>query len=436
MARHRTAPGDPAPWLLICAAVLALAACSFDGSGVAPPPPAPNADPTLGCSGGCHGDQNTAAPPQDLAGNTETTRVGVGAHRSHLAPAPTKYRKVLCQDCHQVPIDIAAPGHMDTPAPAELLFGAVATSDNSPATWDGETCTIYCHGATLAGGALTTPSWTVVDGTQSACGNCHGFPPPLPHPEDTDCGVCHTTIQPGTSSPEDATFLDPASHINGVLDVQDVAGEKPCDACHGSDGNPAPPLDLGGGNDRAAPGVGAHREHLGQSGSYRELLCSDCHVVPQSEADPGHIDGDDRAELIFGDLNSDAQYDSATATCQNLYCHGDGAFLLGEVVWTDDLVLGCDSCHDDGNRAGRGELSGEHDRHVRNQSLGCNECHGAVVDQGLGFVDPERHIDGVRQVDIPSGGVWDAAQRTCDNVGCHADEDVDDPTSWDSPTGN
>lgn len=414
--------------------MLALGACSFDASGVAPPP-APNADPTLGCSGGCHGDQTTAAPPGDLEGNTETTRVGVGAHRSHLAPSPTKYRKVLCQDCHQVPTAIGDPGHMDTPAPAELLFGAVARANNSPAIWNGESCTVYCHGATLAGGALTTPTWTVVDGSQSACGNCHGFPPPLPHPPDTDCGVCHTTIQPGTSSPADATFLDPASHINGVLDLRDIGDVKPCDACHGSGGNPAPPLDLGGGNDRAAPGVGAHREHLGRSDQYRELLCSDCHRVPTSEASPGHIDGDDRAEVIFDPLNAEAEYDSELTTCKNLYCHGDGGFTLGSRVWTDDLDLDCASCHDDGTRAGRGQgrdvLSGEHDRHIRNQGIGCHECHGTVVDQGLGFVGPALHIDGVREVDMPQGGVWDAAQRKCDNVGCHTDEGVEDPQDWD-----
>jgi predicted CxxxxCH...CXXCH cytochrome family protein len=86
----------------------------------------------------------------------------------------------------------------------------------------------YCHGATLEGGSLTAPSWTVTNGTQAACGTCHGRPP-LTGPDVAGypahkfhtyrqrlaCGTCHE----GASQ----TALGPAAvplHVNGVKDVR------------------------------------------------------------------------------------------------------------------------------------------------------------------------------------------------------------------------
>ena len=43
----------------------------------------------------------------------------------------------------------------------------------------------------------------------------------------------------------------------------------------------------------------AHREHLGVSDWRRSLLCSDCHSVPTAVDTPGHLDGDDVAEVPF-----------------------------------------------------------------------------------------------------------------------------------------
>jgi predicted CxxxxCH...CXXCH cytochrome family protein len=415
-----------------------LGACSFEAPKLqlppAPPPP-PNADPQVGCSPDCHGDAYSIAPPGDTTGGTSTSLRGVGAHREHLDPAPTFHRAVQCEDCHRVPEAPGDPGHLDDTAGAELTFSALASADGARPEWSGTTCTVYCHGATLAGGALTTPTWTVVDSSQDRCGNCHGTPPPAPHPEGGDCGTCHPTVAPGST-----TFLDPGSHINGKVEFTTDLPE--CDDCHGGGGVAAPPVDLDGNTDRGMPGVGAHREHFGPSNWHREIFCAQCHVVPVSESSPGHQDGDNVAEVLFDELNPDAEYDFGSATCTNLYCHGNASFQLGRRVWTDDLMLDCDSCHDDGSGGGGGgnsgpgggggddgddgddddELSRQHKKHYE-ESIECFECHGQVVDQMLQFVEPNLHINGVFDVSIPSGGAFDSAQRRCSNLICHENED-------------
>ena len=404
-----------------------LGGCSFEPKGVGPvqdgteppppPPPPPNADPLVGCNESCHGDEYSAAPPRDITQGVETSLRGVGAHRQHLDPTPTFHRRVECEDCHTVPGAVGDPGHMDSTPGAELAFTSIASADDVQASWNGTTCTVYCHGASLQGGALTTPNWTVVDGSQDRCGNCHGTPPPSPHPPESDCGTCHPTIQPGSMN-----FLDPDSHINGTVEVKPEV--QACDACHGGGGVSAPPRDLAGNEDRAMRGVGAHRQHIGPSEWHRELSCAQCHTVPVSVDSSGHIDGDNVAEVQFDDLNPAARYEPGSATCSSLYCHSNGSFGLGTMRWTEDLTLDCDSCHDDG-RGGRGRdrLSGQHRKHAE-EDIECVECHGAVVNQALDFVDPELHINGVFDVSIPTGGAFDAVRESCSNLACH------EPEAW------
>jgi predicted CxxxxCH...CXXCH cytochrome family protein len=254
----------------------------------------------------------------------------------------------------------------------------------------------------------------VVDGSQDACGNCHGYPPLAPHPNDTNCGSCHPTVQPNST-----IFLDPDSHIDGKLDI--TGNVQGCESCHGGGGVSAPPVALDGSTERTSRGVGAHREHLGPSLWRRELYCSQCHVVPINVGEPQHIDGDNRAELNFDALNPQATYDPVTNTCSNLYCHGNGRAARGTMTWTDDVELGCSSCHDDGS-AGGATMSGEHDEHIQ-EGLNCHDCHGAVVDQNKNIIDPKLHINGVHEIDIRTGGTWNAAERRCSNLACHGAEE-------------
>lgn len=412
---HRLTPSLPTFSL---AALIALAGCDlgeFEGDIQEPVvEPPPNVDPLLGCSTGCHGDVDSPAPPADTAGAVDPSLVSVGAHRAHLEVAPTWYRKGDCADCHQVPVGLNDPGHMDTPVPAELIFGAIPSSGGVTATWDGASCTVYCHGASMQGGTAIQPEWTANGSLNGQCDSCHGNPPPAPHPAGNDCGLCHATMQPGGN-----TFLDPQSHIDGKVDTAADNNAQGCDTCHGEGGVSAPPADLEGNTDPTIPSVGAHRAHLGTSDWHRELYCSQCHVVPPDVNAPGHMDdGDNVAEVIFDELNPQAAYDFNNATCSNLYCHGNGYSQVATASWTDNLFLACSGCHDDGGQGGE-NMSGKHKKHL-DEDMRCADCHGAVVNQQMAVIAPDLHINGLHEIDMPNGQ-WDAATRTCTNVGCHGD---------------
>lgn len=161
----------------------------------------------------CHGDMNPA-PPKDLSGATDPSSPGVGAHQTHLSGGNVS-RPVFCRECHVVPNELLSPGHVDSFRPAELRFGGAAIAyDAKPVYTNGTCANTYCHGAQLSGGdpsggSLTVPSWTTVDGSQSACGTCHGLPPPPPHPARADCSACHQNIA------SDGTFIRRDLHVNG-----------------------------------------------------------------------------------------------------------------------------------------------------------------------------------------------------------------------------
>lgn len=162
-----------------------------------------------GCSG-CHGDASSPAPPRDLSGATATTAPGVGAHRAHL-DGPQRLRgPVPCRECHRVPATIDAPGHIDSPAPAEVTAAL---------GWDrgSGTCqTAWCHGP-------GRPHWTVRG--EVGCGACHGIPPlSAPHTPGmplSSCATCHPRSVDAlgnilfVSGPDGPT----SEHINGLVDL-------------------------------------------------------------------------------------------------------------------------------------------------------------------------------------------------------------------------
>jgi predicted CxxxxCH...CXXCH cytochrome family protein len=140
-------------------------------------------------------------------------------------------------------------------------------------------------------------------------------------------------------------------------------------------------------------------------------------VVPTSTGAPGHIDGDNTAEVPFDALNPAAQY--ANATCSNLYCHGNGRSDNGTMSWTADPNLTCNSCHSDGSNAD--SMSGKHKKHLE-EDMGCTDCHADVVNGAMAIIAPSLHIDGARSVLMSTGGTWDPATRRCSNLACHGNE--------------
>jgi predicted CxxxxCH...CXXCH cytochrome family protein len=83
-------------------------------------------------------------------------------------------------------------------------------------------------------GNFVTPTWTNVDGTQAACGTCHGSPPATggywhsgTHGNGSNaCSLCHPGVD-GTGT----GFLDPSRHVDGTVDVTPRWGSR-CFNCH------------------------------------------------------------------------------------------------------------------------------------------------------------------------------------------------------------
>lgn len=182
-----------------------------DGCATCHPADAPHIDGTTqigrttGCDG-CHGTAASPAPPVDLAGNTYTTALGVGAHQAHLV-APSGLRgPIACATCHLVPATVEAAGHLDSLAPAEVT--ASVGWDRATATC----ATAWCHGP-------ARPVWTTTGG--AACGSCHGLPPQTASHDAgmtlTDCATCHP--QSVTPSGAILTVGGTSQHLDGDVDA-------------------------------------------------------------------------------------------------------------------------------------------------------------------------------------------------------------------------
>ncbi len=370
-------------WVAALIAGLGFAACAYD-------PLADGLSGDVTCHD-CHGSTDNPAPPVSVDGATDTAELAVGAHQSHLTGSEAQ-QSAMCAECHIVPSRVDDEGHVDA-LPAEVTFGSLARQGGLTPEWDraGATCrNVYCHGAGLADGGFA-PQWTVVDGTQAACGTCHGLPPETvsgggAHPPYTNCWTCHPDTVKSDGTIDETT----GTHVDGQVEVADLA----CNTCHGDETSPAPPPDTSGNTDTTAPGVGAHRSHLDASDWHAQVSCEACHVVPQSMPDPGHVDSALPAEVTFGDQATgsgtlEPVYDYDDNSCSQVYCHGYSLYDGGppsDPVWTEVGVgtANCGTCH--------GLPPAE--PHVQIDT--CVACHSCVVDDNNQII-PENaylHING------------------------------------------
>ncbi len=336
----------------------------------------------------CHGSPNNpgsdlvkAAPPIDLDGNTDPSYPGVGAHQFHLQPSKT-HAAVACDECHVVPKTTGAVGHADSKRPAELTFGALAKTGDREPSYNPATraCTdSYCHKDSDA-------RWNKPRSSDDACGSCHGLPPPPPHVQVQECYRCH-----GDVIDENRNFIAPEKHVNGVVDVIELN----CSSCHGSDQNPAPPLDTQGNSEITAIGVGAHQVHLAGGANSRPVACPECHTVPQKFGDPGHID-DPPAEVIFtGVATSQGRspnWDRTVKKCSDAWCHGPSQAGTDSPEWTSTAGnLSCTTCH------------GAPPPAPHPQMTNCNFCHGDVIDTDNQTIkNRDLHVNGVVDVVLPT----------------------------------
>jgi predicted CxxxxCH...CXXCH cytochrome family protein len=335
----------------------------------------------IGCTT-CHGSGVNAAPPLGTAGELSTTHRAVGAHQAHLAGGAIR-GPIACTECHLLP---TANDHAD--GPAQLAWGPLASARGAAPGFDQTalTCANYCHGQTLAaGGIVTTPLWTKVDGTQAACGTCHGAPPPPPHPTNPTCELCHEGYT--------AASVNLATHVDGKRDVKNLT----CSSCHGSAQNDAPPMGTRGETDTSSRAVGAHQQHLAGGPLRGPMACADCHLVPTAM---DHTDGS--VQLPFGPLawtdGATPSWDPQTLTCSGTYCHG--AQLRGGGTnqaprWTGGPAeTTCGTCH----------LTPPPAPHPHTQV--CDNCHSGYT---LTSVNLATHLN----------GVVEAEDMTCSS--CHGD---------------
>jgi len=195
----------------------------------------------------CHGAAGQPAPPPDLAGGTDRTARGVGAHAAHLA-ASDRHATVRCSHCHPVPDRIDAPGHIDEARPADVVFSGLAAAAGVTTVWDGTACTVYCHGGAMRFSPHRSPAWTGADGT--TCTSCHDLPPGASHPAATDCGRCHLQVADAAGA-----IVFAALHIDSIIAAPHGAhlvhlggadgDDLPCNTCH-PDGAYHGPLRDGG----------------------------------------------------------------------------------------------------------------------------------------------------------------------------------------------
>jgi predicted CxxxxCH...CXXCH cytochrome family protein len=342
-----------------------------------------------------------------------------GAHLTHVQGGVLG-KALDCTECHKKPMVYTDVGHifddagLVIPGPARVTFGALANATlgtrTAPPAFDHDsgTCSgVYCHGDTLGDTKATNtqPNWGHSGRGEAACGSCHGLPPSNHAPSWTQCSQCHAGVVGA-----DGRIVDSARHIGGKLVLGDGSGG--CSACHGSSANAAPPRDLSGNTDRSAIGVGAHQAHLGAQRLRGPLECHECHVVPASVLDPGHIDHPLPA-LVFPStpaFSGLAQLDGATPTwdhaqarCSNVYCHGGGNRLATDAtpglnrapLWTGTSdEAACGTCHGlpprDSNHSPSLPLSA------------CAGCHGGTVDASGQIIvvpgQPSLHINGVVDV--------------------------------------
>ncbi len=277
--------------------------------------------------------------------------------------------------------------------------------------FDAELCKT-CHGADFSGGT-----------TEQSCSECHMVHPKefsdstsvLPHFEFmrengyplNDCKFCHASDYSGGNT--------------GVACTQchtSAEGPEACNTCHGDFNDvakPYPPRAVNGSKDPSYAGVGAHIHHLTDSELSNAVECKDCHIVPNSYKDAGHIDSTPGAELnfsLFASSDGSATYDKQLNKCSNVYCHGNfafpkdsagtnawiytGDFIEGENFspkWTqlDETQAECGTCHllpPNGHQNAGNDPS----------ASTCSGCHFAVVDASGNIIDPAKHINGQKNV--------------------------------------
>ena len=169
----------------------------------------------------CHGgvDSSTGAPPQDIDDNDDASQSPFVPHTPHLSPGD--HADIPCGTCHVVPGSALDAGHLfddATAGQAEVVFSGIATGG----TWNGATCSVYCHGTDGRPGPVVHTAGPL------GCDGCHAA---MSSPESAleamsgnhkdhveegiSCAECHGDMVSPTG-----VLLQPLRHVDGVPDAQ------------------------------------------------------------------------------------------------------------------------------------------------------------------------------------------------------------------------
>ena len=339
----------------------------------------------------CHGgkDNQSGAPPFDVANNSTTSAPSVGAHTTHITQGLT------CSACHVDPRNGPAPRHGTRGhGNAEVVFSALADPSHI-ATYDrsAHTCSnVYCHQPTGTPGSLPTPTWNVPAGTITGCAACHEGPATIHGGVALNlCATCHPTTVDGTGA-----IKPGGTHVNGTVDhfAHDPAWmttTAPHTIKHGIAANYGDPAWPNGFN-----------------------ACRSCH-------------GSNLNNPIAGNVPScDGCHSIATADWRTncTFCHGNfGGGQQTDVAPPRDVL---------GNTAATSKHVGAHQVHLFGDAsntprisngVTCTDCHGGTSRTLPTSFDP--HANGTVEVTPkqPGGnvqiGAYDPATGTCSNVYCH-----------------
>ncbi len=187
-----------------------------------------------------------------------------------------------------------------------------------------------------------------------------------------------------------------------------------CVYCHGGTDNTtgAPPSNFLGSASALFP---EHTSHVEENNHIAWDDCTQCHTRPTDVLSPGHfLVGDTTgcvAELDFAAGLSRAGTYGGSGSCTNLYCHSNGqsSTSVNTTAARTGTTYGCDGCHGAASNEWRG-LSGEHEKHEGEAN--CVDCHSATISGNTTISNVANHVDGEKDVAMPSGITWSGGRCT------------------------
>ncbi len=211
------------------------------------------------------------------------------------------------------------------------------------------------------------------------CMGCHGAPPVIPtHPDNHRCFRCH-----GQSIDKDNSIIGDGLHDNGTTEY--AVG---CTSCHGWDQGISPPQTLSGECSPTVPNVTGHVAHRRDPIPAHQVNCSNCHRIPLSTWDTGHLNGVVEVQFDMLATANGANPVWNGTTCSGVYCHGatltqrPGSHT--EPSWSDTsgVARKCGACHE-------------------SDDSDCSQCHPSSVGAYHQILTRGTHINGT--VDVVSG---------------------------------